>query len=196
VKKGYGDKSQDLYTEVKAKGRMTVGQLWKAISPNRPGLAFEDFLKELQTAQSRGVLRMEEPPIATFRDYVKSWRYGFRGLLTALSVIASLPIVELLQASFPWVAIRWVAGTFLILIAPGYTFTWTLFPSREKTAGLNRLALTIAMSLFLVPATGLLLNYTPFGIRPEPIAAILAVLSLLFLYAGMHREFAILSENM
>jgi len=196
VKKGYGGNIQDLYAEVKRKGGMTVGELWQSIRSIRPERRFEDFLNELQTAQSQGVLKMEEPPIHTFRDYVKCWRYGFRAWLTAVSVIASLPIVELLQVSYPWVAIRWVAGTFLVLIAPGYTFTWTLFPSREKTAGLNRLALTIAMSLFLVPATGLLLNYTPFGIRAEPIAAILGVLSLLFLYVGMHREFATLSESM
>ena len=194
MKKGYGDNVQDLYAQVKSKRSMTVNELWQALRTNRHELGFEEFLNELQAATQQGLVKMEEPRIGNFREYFKSWRYGFRAWLTGLSVVAAMFIVEFLQASFPLILIRWIAGTFLVLIPPGYTLVWTLFPSRRKPAGLNRFALTVAMSLFLVPATGLLLNYTPLGIRPEPIAAILGGLSLLFLYVGMRRESALLCD--
>ncbi len=195
MKKGYGENTQDLYPEVKSKGGITVGELWQGTRLKRPSVEFEEFLNELHALTSQGLLKMEEPPVRSFRDYIKSWRYGFRGWVTALSIIASLVLVEFIQSGFPLVFIRWAAGTFLVLTLPGYTLTWALFPSRTKTAGLNRLALTIAMSLFLVPATGLLLNYTPIGIRAEPIAAILGGVSLLFLYIGIRREYAIFAES-
>ena len=190
MKKVYGN-IKDLYPEVKNGRIQTVAGLWHEAHVKNPTLRFEEFLKELDASVSGGSLALQEPPIRSFEDYVKSWRYGFRVWLMALGIITALVVVESLTVDFPLIGIRWVAGTFLILIAPGYTFTWAFFPSRKQLAGLNRFALTIAMSLFLVPATALLLNYTPIGIHTEPLSAILAALSLVFLYVGMRREFVI-----
>jgi uncharacterized membrane protein len=58
-------------------------------------------------------------------------------------------------------------------------------------SGFNRLGLTIAMSLFLVPAIGLVFNYTPLGIEPQPVAAALAALTITFLFLGAYREYII-----
>lgn len=188
MKKAY-DSIHTLHSEVKNGKIHTVGELWRLASQKNPKLGFDEFLRELNLLVSKGLLNTEEPSLRHFRDYVTAWRYGFRVWLTTFSIIAALVLTEVLQVGFPLVIARWIAGTFLILIAPGFTFTWALFPSRQQLAGLNRLALTIALSLFLVPAIALLLNYTPLGIHAEPLAAILAMLSLALMCIGMRREF-------
>ena len=54
-----------------------------------------------------------------------------------------------------------------VLFLPGFTLIKTLFPTREID-NIERTALSIGMSLALVPLVGLLLNYTPWGIRLTP----------------------------
>ena len=191
MKKVYGPNSQDLRAEV-ASGRFrTVGELWQEMLQRNPKLRFEELLSQIDALVSEGLIRTEEPLVRHFEDYLKSWRYGFRGWVTALSIIVGLGLVEALNVGFPLVAIRWVAGTFLILVAPGFTLTWALFPSRRQLSELDRFALTVAMSLFLVSTISLLLNLTYLGIRAEPMAAVLAALSLGFLGVGMLREFVV-----
>ena len=196
MKKGYGSKMDMFQVDIKNGKIRTVEELWQAAHRNDPQLQFEEFLRELNLSLSKGAFGLEEPVIRTFSQYAKSWRYGFRVWITVLSIIVALVLSEFLKAGFPLVALRWVAGSFLILIAPGFTFTWTLFPSRKELRGLNRFALTVAMSLFLVPAIALLLNYTPIGIHEEPIALLMAGLSVLFLCVGVRREFSIAQRGL
>jgi hypothetical protein len=195
MKKRYGSDLPNIYASVRDGKVRTVGELWRLASSKNPELEFEDFLTELNTSVSEGLLEIEEPSIRSFGEYVRSWRYGFRAWLVIFSVVLGLILVEALQVGYPLVIVRWIAGTYLILIAPGFTLAWALFPSRRQLAGLNRLALTIALSLFLVPAIGLLLNYTPLGIHAEPVAEILAALSLALLYVGMRREFTAIARR-
>jgi uncharacterized membrane protein len=49
-----------------------------------------------------------------------------------------------------------------------------LYPRREDLESLERLALSIGLSLAIVPLIGLFLNYTPWGIRLAPITISLA----------------------
>jgi uncharacterized membrane protein len=54
-----------------------------------------------------------------------------------------------------------------------------LFPKREKMGGIERIALSFGMSLAVVPLLGLILNYTPWGIRLESI--LYSVASFIFI---------------
>ena len=53
---------------------------------------------------------------------------------------------------------------------------------------LTRITLSIGLSLALVPLTGLVLNYTPFGIRLVPVAFSLSLLTISFLFLGAWRK--------
>jgi len=54
---------------------------------------------------------------------------------------------------------------------------------------IERVVLSLAMSLALVPIVGLLLNYTPWGIRLTPITLSLAALTFAFSTAAIIREY-------
>jgi len=55
---------------------------------------------------------------------------------------------------------RYLLGSIFVLLLPGYTFIKALFPTKELDE-IERMALSIGMSLALVPITGLLLHHTP-----------------------------------
>ena len=68
--------------------------------------------------------------------------------------------------------VRILLGLPFILFIPGYVLIFALFPSKKTDNGidtLERIALSFGLSIAIVPLIGLGLNYTPWGIRLEPI---------------------------
>ena len=70
---------------------------------------------------------------------------------------------------FPSTGLRIALGVPLLVFFPGYTLMAALFPQRGGVGVLERIALSFGMSIAVVPLLGLVLNYTPWGIRLEPI---------------------------
>lgn len=78
----------------------------------------------------------------------------------------------------PHSPIRVALGLPFVLFFPGYTLIAALYPRRDDLDGIERLALSLGLSLAVVPLIGLVLNYTPWGIRLGPIVAGLTMLPL------------------
>jgi len=64
----------------------------------------------------------------------------------------------------PLPALRIVLGGPFVLFFPGYTMVAALFPGRENLEGLERLGLSLGLSIAILPLMGLVLDYTPWGI--------------------------------
>lgn len=60
--------------------------------------------------------------------------------------------------------------------------------SSKNLDSIERIALSVGMSLALVPITGLIVNYTPYGMRLTPIVLSLLILTIAFATAGIIRE--------
>ncbi len=69
---------------------------------------------------------------------------------------------------------RAVFGILFVLLLPGYVLVSALFPGRTSLTGLERLALTLGLSLAVVALGGLGLNYTPWGINVYPVTIFLS----------------------
>ena len=68
--------------------------------------------------------------------------------------------------------VRIILGLPFILFIPGYVLNFALFPTRKTDKGIDsieRIALSFGLSIAIVPLIGLGLNYTPWGIRLQPI---------------------------
>ena len=65
--------------------------------------------------------------------------------------------------------LRIILGIPFLLFFPGYALVAALFPKREGMDGIERIALSFGLSIAVVPLIGLILNYTPLGIRLEPV---------------------------
>ncbi len=66
---------------------------------------------------------------------------------------------------------RQVLGLIFVLFLPGYAATAALFPENHQIDGIERVALSFGLSIAIVPLIGLALNYSPWGIRLDPILA-------------------------
>ncbi|MDM7934094.1 MAG: DUF1616 domain-containing protein [Methanothrix sp.] len=83
--------------------------------------------------------------------------------------------------------LRALLGLALAFFAPGYALISALFPGRELDA-IERLALSIGLSICIVVLIGIGLNYTPWGIRVEPILFSVSAFTLAFAGVSAHRR--------
>ncbi len=96
-------------------------------------------------------------------------------------VVLSLLLVPL--ALLTSGALQIVLGLAFILFFPGYTLIAALFPRKDSLSGVERLALSFGLSIALVPLIGLILNYTPWGIRLYPV--LISVLLFIVIMAAI-----------
>jgi len=136
--------------------------------------------------ERKAIVIAEKTPHVSLASYAASpkslWFWGAAGA-TLLSIVFVFATSGL--ALYP----RYVFGGLLILFLPGYSLIEMLYPT-EELDGLARLALSIGLSLALVPLVALVLNYTPFGIRLLPVAFSLSGLTLVFLAVSLKRKHA------
>ncbi|MGC8542529.1 MAG: DUF1616 domain-containing protein, partial [Vulcanisaeta sp.] len=71
---------------------------------------------------------------------------------------------------------------------PGYALVEALYPRGDELGPLERLALSIGLSLAVVPLIGLLLNYTPWGIRFVPIVISTNTITIALLTVALVRK--------
>jgi len=93
--------------------------------------------------------------------------------------IILLPIVFLNIADI----LRITMGIPFLFFIPGYMLISLLFPTKPEYNGINgiqRVGLSIGFSIVIVSIIGLLFNYTPVGIRLEPILLSLFFITIFF----------------
>src|SRR5438445_9531565 len=76
----------------------------------------------------------------------------------------------------------------LVLFAPGYVLVAALFPSNRELDWIERIALSFGLSIAVVPLLGLLLNFTPWGIRFAPVVVTITLFSIGVGYAAYWRR--------
>ena len=87
-------------------------------------------------------------------------------------ILMGMVIITLLL--FPAVAftsgvLRIVLGLPFLLFFPGYIMLSALFPKQGSLGSIERTALSFGLSIAITPLIGLILNYTPWGIRIYPV---------------------------
>ncbi|KKH49594.1 hypothetical protein EO95_14950 [Methanosarcina sp. 1.H.T.1A.1] len=103
------------------------------------------------------------------------------GLVVLTDIFVLIPV---LSESF----IRIVLGLPLVLFLPGYALVALLFPTKTGLEGIERAALSVGMSVAIVPLIGLVLNNTSFGIKEVPLLASLSVFIILACAAAYVRR--------
>lgn len=91
--------------------------------------------------------------------------------------------------------LRIILGLPFVLFFPGYTLIATLFPKKNDLDGIERVALSFALNIAVVPLIGLFLNYTPWGIRLEPILISLIVFTASLSVIAYYRRRKIPAEE-
>ena len=115
-----------------------------------------------------------------------------------LAVVLSWTALTLLSVYLPVVnqtPLRIVFGLPLVLFVPGYVLIAALFPRNDDLDWLERCALSFGLSIAVTPLIGLVLNYTPWGIRLDPILVALSLFILVMALAAAVRRLALPQEE-
>ncbi|OPX87360.1 MAG: hypothetical protein A4E54_01716 [Pelotomaculum sp. PtaB.Bin117] len=83
---------------------------------------------------------------------------------------------------------RFALGLIFVLFSPGYALIAALFPARDELDVIERVALSFGLSIAVVPLLGLILNYTPWGIRLYSILLTLLVFTILLFVIAIYRR--------
>ena len=75
--------------------------------------------------------------------------------------------------------IRTALSLFLVIFLPGYALIAMLFPEKTGLESIERIALSIGLSVAIVPLIGLGLNFTSWGIKEIPLLSSISVFTLL-----------------
>jgi len=155
----------------------------------KDGLGEDDAIRSLMTHSIGGDIKLSDiRPPSSFLDYLQSFYSGWFWLLSASLVLMALFIYVTPQYP-PFSYIRVVLGFVTALYLPGFSLVEALYPVDKSFEPLERLALSVGLSLALTPLTGFVLNYTPWGIRLDPILVALTLLTVSLGIVAVYRKF-------
>lgn len=175
---------------IKNKHPKTTKQLVELVQQKHP-LPQQEIIEHILNLQKQGKLAFKENntfvPLTLKSHLLSSESYWYWIIIT-LALATTTAVFIIPENAIPIVYARYVLGSIIILFLPGYAFIKALFPTKELD-NIERTALSIGMSFALVPITGLILNYTPWGIRTTPVTISLLSLTTIFATAAIIREY-------
>ena len=180
---------QQIIQTLKEKNPENVGQLIKLIQEKTP-FSEQQILKRVLKLQEKEKIQLKPYQIPTpqrLTAYLRSGQASWYWITIIFTLTTTMVIFTIPENALPLAYARYILGSIFVLCLPGYTFTKALFPERELDS-VERVALSIGISLALVPIIGLLLNYTPWGVRLTSITLSLLALTLTFASAAIVRE--------
>jgi len=182
---------------IEAKKPRDVKQLVD-LAKEKTSIREQEIIEHVLRLESQGKINLEELPTRPpqkLGTYLKTKEAYWYWITIFLTTATTLTVFIIPENAYPLVYIRHVLGTIFVLWLPGYSFIRALFPEENQTKKstkqldpIERIALSIGMSLALVPMVGLILNYTLWGIRLTPIVLSLLSLTAIFATAAIIRE--------
>ena len=173
--------STSLSTEMSVEDAVRRGTQGTGASTVQAARALYSMIEEKKAS-----MRDPAPPTSTVEYLTQPYSYWFWGTMAYLAV--TIASIYVLPQYSPFIYVRYVFGAVAVLYFPGYTLIEALYPKKEDLDSLERLALSIGLSLALVPLVGLLLNYTPWGIRLDPIVVSLSLLGVVLAFVAAVRK--------
>jgi hypothetical protein len=196
--------TQIIIELIQNKQPQNVQQLVNLVK-EKTSLSEKIIVDHINLLQSQNKIRLNEQPqplpqkLSTYIGTKKAYWYWTTLLL---AIVTATIIFMFPEEVYPLVYIRYILGTIFVMWLPGYSFIKALFPIQVpiKTSSKNldyieRIALSAGMNLALVPFTGLILNYTPWGIRVTPVTLSLLILIIVFATVAIVREYYELSRT-
>jgi len=189
--------TQTILQTIKDQKPETVEQLATLVT-QKTALPEQQVINRILKLQNQGKIKLTQQPVSAPSDlatYITTGQALWYWASIIIALATAISAFTIPEDLFPLVYIRYALGTIFVLWLPGYTFIKALFPthvpiktSSEDLDIIERIALSIGMSLALVPIVGLLLNYTPWGIRLTPIVLSLLALTIVFATVALIRE--------
>lgn len=158
-------------------------------------LTFEEVRDVINELKHEDKIKLSEPKVeGPFSNYLANISRSLTFWLTVIVSMLTLATIYLMPQIPPLSTVRIISGTIFMLFIPGYALTRLLFPTRD-TDTIELVALSIGLSFAVTPLIGLILNYSPWGIRLDPVVISLSIVSIALAFVGAYRRFLLLRET-
>lgn len=171
--------------EVKRGACSTVGELVDRVS-QRLNMPRQIVAYELMMLWKKGLVELEGYPMDNRAMYFLSIEGAWYWVTLGLTLISAIAVF--LISGGPFIYVRYALGALMTLFMPGYALVEALYPRGDELKPLERFALSIGLSLAILPLIGLILNYTPWGIRLVPIVTSTSIVTAALLTTAAIRK--------
>lgn len=203
-KNGAEELTQSIIHLIKEKKPRSVKEL-VSLAKGQLNITEQELYKILVEIQNKNIIKLERntlPKLTNLSTYLKSKQALRYWLTTAITIFSAIVVFIIPDNFYPLAYIRAVLSLILILWLPGYTFLNVLFPYNFATKNstnplqlVERVSLSIGLSIVIVSLIVLLLNFTSFGINLTPIVLSLMLFILIFVTVGVIREFKVKNQT-
>jgi uncharacterized membrane protein len=172
------------------RGEVPVRELYDALRTDSPQLTEDNVTNSVWRLVGEGKLDLAESKLDSMPlgQFLRRWELNLSFYISLIISLAAIMSVYVIPSTFPFVIFRWILGSLFVLFVPGYVAVECLFGFAELDS-VERIALSIGLSLALTMVVGLLLNYTPWGIRLTPIVIMLTAVTLLLDTVALLRRY-------
>ena len=180
-------KPNPLEGDIISSAGLEVSKLVEKVSLEK-GVNFVDASRSLFRALEDGRVRLVDPspPRSRLNFFFSIYSLWFWSVVGFLGFM--IFSIILIPQTYPLNYIRIGTGSIFVLYVPGYTLLEALFLRRNELERLERFGLSIGLSIAIVPLVGFVLNYTPWGIRLDPILISLSLLTLVFAIVAVYQK--------
>ena len=175
---------------VKSKNPPTVEKLI-TLAEKELHISQDMALKYVIELENQEKLKFSLPPELVpnkLSTYLFSTHATWFWIIITLSITTIITVFKIPEKAVPYVYVRHILGSIFVFCLPGFSLIKTLFPTREINS-IERIALSIGVSLTIVPLIGFLLINTPWGIRLTSITLSLLALTVFLTITGLLREY-------
>jgi len=132
-------------------------------------------------------------PLGPERARWQQWPWVVGDIVVAVGLTLATTLIALLAPSVGPARIG--LSLAFVLFLPGYVFVAALYPRKGDLELVERLALSLGLSIAVVPLISLGLNYSPWGIRLNPTLAFVTLFIVLAAGVAAYRRLTLPSDE-
>jgi uncharacterized membrane protein len=176
----------------------TTNELVDLIQQKYP-LSEKEILKILTKLKDENEIhftKITKQPATSSHLFSRKSLWFWLSIAIAIATVAAVFVVP--ENAYPLTYARQLLGSIFVLFLPGFVFLKALYPSNvpiatssENLDAIERAALSLGLSIALTAIVGLILNYTPWGIRLTPITLSLFAFTIIFAAVALFREYTV-----
>lgn len=164
----------------------------------KTNLSEEEIMNKLNHLETEGKIHFnikQELVSVSFGTYLLRSDSAWYWTIIGIAIATMITVFTISQDWYPIVYFRNVLGIIFVLFLPGYAFVKALFPAKvpietssESLESIERVVLSVGMSIAFTSIVGLILYYTPIGIGLVQITISLLAFTIGFATVGIVRE--------
>jgi len=168
----------------------TIGQLVRLVV-SEGNVDEEDVVSSIKEMNSDGSIVLGRPSyrFESFLDYLLTPTLSAAMWLTFVGMFTAILSILLIPDVFPFSIVRVVFVSAFLFFLPGHSVLQVVFQKTEGMDRFERFALSAGMSLAVVPLIGLVVNYTPLGIRLEPVTLAVSLFTIVVALLGEAKRY-------